>query len=95
MMSLPDNAAHVQLVIALTQLNSDHLRGESRLAGAEIELEAAIAEARATGQTSEKAPYIARLREQFEEAERSLRATEAERARLQHALNALIAGNAT
>ncbi|NKJ45602.1 hypothetical protein CIC12_02335 [Burkholderia sp. SG-MS1] len=82
---------HVQLVVALTQLNSDHLRGESRLAGAEIELAGALADSRASGEndTPERARHIAQLRERFDEAQRALRATEAQRTRLEEALNAL------
>lgn len=76
----------VRLVIALTQVNSDHLRGESRLAGAEIELEGALADCRAKGETPQATRHIALLRERLDDAQRSLRAREDERQQLEAAL---------
>lgn len=85
---------HMQLVIALTQVNSDHLRGEARVAGAEIELEGALAELHVQGETPERIRQVARLREQFDDARRSLLDAAVERARLEQALHTLNAGPA-
>jgi hypothetical protein len=85
-------AEHVQLVVALTQLNSEHLRGEARMAGAEIALEGALAALREVGETLEQTRQIALLREQFDATRQSLHAIETERARLERALQALNAG---
>jgi hypothetical protein len=76
----------VRLVIALTQINSDHLRSESRLAGAEIELEGALAASSPETRTSQQWLDIELLREQLRDASEALRVLEAERARLMAAL---------
>ena len=77
---------HMRLVIALTEVNSHHLRGESRRAGAEIELACALACEECDGVSPEGTAHIAQLRERFGEAESALRAIESERERLANEL---------
>jgi hypothetical protein len=77
---------HMRLVIALTEVNSHHLRGESRRAGAEIELACALACEECDGVSPEGTALIAQLRERFGEAESALRAIESERERLANEL---------
>ncbi|CAB3741241.1 hypothetical protein LMG24238_06736 [Paraburkholderia sediminicola] len=72
----------MRLVIALTEVNSRHLRGESRRAGAEIEL---ACEAR-DGVSPEGTSHIEQLRERLGEVESALRAIESERERLANEL---------
>ncbi|HKR41522.1 MAG TPA: hypothetical protein VJU59_17915 [Paraburkholderia sp.] len=72
----------MQLVIALTEVNSRHLRGESRRAGADIELACALEREARDGVSSEGAAYIEQLRERLGEAECALRAIESDRDRL-------------
>jgi len=76
----------VRLVIALTQINSDHLRSQSRAAGVEIELEGALAASPPEARTSQQCLNIEMLRERLHEANESMRALEEERARLTAAL---------
>ncbi|WP_233801510.1 hypothetical protein [Paraburkholderia sp. HP33-1] len=76
----------MHLVIALTEVNSRHLRGESRRAGAQIELACALASAERDGVSQEGAAYIEQLRERLDEAECALRAIESERDRLANEL---------
>ncbi|SAK59945.1 hypothetical protein AWB76_02814 [Caballeronia temeraria] len=76
----------VRLVIELTRINSEHLRSKSRFAGVEIELESALAASRPEARTSQQVLRIEMLRDELWEADRSLSALEAERARLETAL---------
>jgi septal ring factor EnvC (AmiA/AmiB activator) len=73
----------MRLVIALTEVNSHHLRGESRRAGAEIELACAVACEKRDGVSSDRTRNIAQLRQYLYDAERALRAIESERAQLE------------
>src|ERR1700730_6011995 len=72
----------VRLVIALTEVNSHHLRGESRRAGAEIELECAKACEKREGASPDRTRHIAELQERLTAAESALQAIESERDRL-------------
>lgn len=72
----------MHLIIALTEVNSRHLRGESRRAGAEIELACALACLEHNGVSPEGAAHIEQLRERLGEAESELRAIESDRERL-------------
>jgi hypothetical protein len=76
----------MRLVIALTEVNSQHLRGESRRAGAEIELACALAREKRDGASPDEVRSVAQLREQLSDAERALRAIEFERAMLEDEL---------
>jgi hypothetical protein len=76
----------MRLVIALTEVNSHHLRGESRRAGAEIELACALACETRDGVSPETTSHIEQLRERLGEAENALRAIESERERLANEL---------
>ncbi|MGA7777402.1 MAG: hypothetical protein WCA85_06780 [Paraburkholderia sp.] len=76
----------MRLVIAMTEVNSHHLRGESRRAGAEIELACALACEERDGVSPEGTAQIEQLRERLGEAESALRAIEAERERLANEL---------
>ncbi|EUC15561.1 hypothetical protein PMI06_005463 [Burkholderia sp. BT03] len=76
----------VRLVIALTDVNSRHLRGESRRAGAEIELACALESGKREGASPDETHDIAQLRERLRDAERSLQAIESERGRLESEL---------
>ena len=76
----------MRLVIALTEVNSRHLRGESRRAGAEIELACALASEERDGVSNDRARDIAQLRERLSDAERELRSIEFERAQLEDEL---------
>jgi chromosome segregation ATPase len=76
----------VQLVIALTEVNSHHLRGENRRAGAEIELECALASEKREGASPDRTRHIAQLRERLTAAESALQAIESERERLEDEL---------
>jgi hypothetical protein len=76
----------MRLVIALTEVNSRHLRGESRRAGAEIELACALACEERDGVSSEGTAQIEQLRERLGAAESALRAIESERERLANEL---------
>lgn len=86
-MAEPQNAMplfeRMRLVIALTEVNSRHLRGESRRAGAEIELACALAGEEREGALQGGAHNIAQLRDRLGDAERELLAIESERARLE------------
>ncbi|QGZ59268.1 hypothetical protein FAZ97_27865 [Paraburkholderia acidiphila] len=73
----------MHLIIALTEVNSRHLRGESRRAGAEIELACALAGEERDGASPERAAHIEQLRGRFREAENALRAIESDRERLE------------
>jgi hypothetical protein len=77
----------MRLVIALTEVNSHHLRGESRRAGAEIELACALASEQRDGVSPDGTRNIAQLRERLSDAERALQAIESERARLEELVN--------
>lgn len=74
---------HVRLVIELMRVNSEHLRSKGRFAGAEIELEGALAASRSEARTSRDVLRIEMLRDQLWEADRALCALEEERARLE------------
>lgn len=76
----------MRLVIALTEVNSHHLRGESRRAGAEIELACALASEKRDGVSPDGTHNIAQLRERLSDAERALQAIESERTRLEDEL---------
>jgi hypothetical protein len=76
----------MRLVIALTDINSRHLRGESRRAGAEIELACALEAGRRDGISAGAAQDIARLQARLSDAEHSLQAIESERTRLESEL---------
>lgn len=76
----------MRLVIALTEVNSRHLRGESRRAGAEIELACALACEQRDGVSNDGTRDIAQLRERLSDAERELRSIEFERAQLESEL---------
>jgi chromosome segregation ATPase len=76
----------MRLVIALTEINSHHLRGESRRAGAEIELACALACAERDGVSPEETAQIEQLRERLGDAESALRKIESERERLANEL---------
>ena len=56
----------MRLVIALTEVNSHHLRGESRRAGAEIELACALACEKRDGVSPDGTRNIAQLQAQTE-----------------------------
>lgn len=79
---------HRRLLMALTELNSDHLRAEQRLAGAEIALEAALNHEVVV---HEPAAFlkIAVLRDSFDKGGQWLRTIESERRQLEHALQVL------
>jgi hypothetical protein len=81
----------MRLVTALTEINSRHLKGEARRAGAEIALQEAIeAEARrGSGGADAARGSVAVLRLRLEEADNELRALEAERTRLDAELSAV------
>jgi hypothetical protein len=85
-MTLEHDAAsqfeRMRLVIALTDVNSRHLRAESRRAGAEIELACAVACEQRDGVSAEGTANVAQLRERLDLAERELQAIESERDRL-------------
>lgn len=72
----------MHLVIALTDVNSRHLSGESRRAGAEIELACALAIEARDGVSPEGATLIEQLRERLSAADSALRAIESDRDRL-------------
>jgi hypothetical protein len=76
----------VRLVIALTQINSDHLLGKSRVAGIEIELEGALMAHPLDERTAAQALNVDLLRDRLREANEALRDLEVERARLALAL---------
>ncbi|WP_318229316.1 hypothetical protein [Paraburkholderia terrae] len=76
----------MHLVIALTDVNSRHLSGESRRAGAEIELACALASEARDGVSPEGAALIEQLRERLDEADSALRAIESDRDRLANEL---------
>jgi hypothetical protein len=76
----------VRLVIALTDVNSRHLGGESRRAGAEIELAFALACEKREGVTPERTRDIAQMRERLRACEDALLTIEAERHWLEDAL---------
>jgi hypothetical protein len=76
----------VRLVIELTQVNSDHLLGKSRVAGIEIELEGALMAHPIGERTPQQTLNIELLRERLREANEALRDLEVERARLSLAL---------
>ena len=76
----------MRLVIALTDVNSRHLRGESRRAGAEIELACALELKKRDGASLESEQDIMRLQARLGDAERSLREIESERGQLENEL---------
>jgi chromosome segregation ATPase len=76
----------MRLVIALTEVNSHHLRGESRRAGAEIELACALACEERDGVSPKGTAQIEQLRERLGEAESALREIESARERLANEL---------
>jgi hypothetical protein len=76
----------MRLVLALTEVNSRHLRGESRRAGAEIELACGLAREKRDGPSHDGMRSVAQLREQLSDAERALQAIEFERALLEDEL---------
>ena len=79
----------LRLVIALMEVNSHHLRGENRYAGAEIELASALEREKREGVTSDGTRHIDELRRRLSASEEALRAIESERARLEGALASL------
>lgn len=76
----------VRLVIALTEINSRHLRSETRRAGAEIELESALEDARRTGVSLPLSAGIVGLQARLAIANSEAQAIEAERTWLEQAL---------
>ena len=89
-MAVPVEAAaipdRVRLVIALTEVNSRHLRSETRRAGAEIELERALEDQRRHGTSAALTARIVDLQGRFAIANGEAEAIEAERAWLEDAL---------
>ena len=81
--AIPDR---VRLVIALTEVNSRHLRSETRRAGAEIELERALEDQRAGGDSQLLVQRIAELQSRLALAQREARDIETEREWLEQAL---------
>ena len=74
------------MVIALTEINSRHLRGESRRAGCEIELERALQDTRQGDTSDAVATRVIELRAKLEAADGELRQIEAEREKLEDEL---------
>jgi hypothetical protein len=72
----------MRLIALLTEVNSRHLKGVARRAGAEIALQEGIEEAGREPSSSEAAARVAGLRREFAEAESAIDALEAERERL-------------
>ena len=89
-MAVPYEAApipeRVRLVIALTEVNSRHLRSETRCAGGEIELENALEDARRDGTSVVLSSRIAELQARLASANGEAQAIETERAWLEQAL---------
>jgi len=79
----------VRLVIALTEVNSRHLSGESRRNGLEIVLARVLEDAARAAAPAGLAERMAMLREDLAVAEAALALIEEERARLYAALDAL------
>ena len=80
---IPDR---VRLVIALTEVNSRHLRSEARRGGAEIELERALEDERLHGPTPVLLARIAEMQSRLSAADAEARTIEAERDWLEQAL---------
>ena len=80
---IPDR---VRLVIALTEVNSRHLRSEARRGGAEIELERALEDERLHGPTPVLLARIAEMQARMSAADAEARTIEAERDWLEQAL---------
>ena len=80
---IPDR---VRLVIALTEVNSRHLRSEARRGGAEIELERALEDERLQGPTPVLLARIAEMQSRMSAADAEARRIEAERDWLEQAL---------
>jgi len=78
----------MRLVAALMDVNSRHLKGEARRAGAEVMLQQAVEAEAAGGARSAGAERVDLLRGRLAEAENELLALEAERARLDAELDA-------
>ncbi len=93
-MNLPDAPAaapnpipdRVRLVIALTEVNSRHLRSGARRGGAEIELERALDDERAHGPTPVRLARIVEMQSRLSAADAEARTIEAERDWLEQAL---------
>ena len=69
----------IRLVIALTEVNSRHLGGATRVAAAEIELERALEDGRLGLAGPALADHRKRLQQQLDEARHTLLVLEAER----------------
>ena len=80
---IPDR---VRLVIALTEVNSRHLRSEARRGGAEIELQRALEDERLQGPTPVLLARIAQMQSRLSTADAEARTIEAERDWLEQAL---------
>jgi hypothetical protein len=76
----------IRLVIALTEVNSRHLGGQTRLAAAEIELERALEDGRQGVEGPTLDAHRKRLQQQLDEARHELLVLEAERNWLEQAL---------
>ena len=76
----------VRLVIALTEVNSRHLRSETRRAGAEIELERALEDERRDGASAALSSRIAEMQARLANVTGEARAIETEREWLEQAL---------
>lgn len=86
---VPDHIRRLELVGRMTELNSRHLRSQSRRGGLEVEI-ARCEEAIARGDRSEDFPAVLdALRQELTEVDRSRQEIDEERARLDDALNAL------
>lgn len=86
---VPDHIRRLELVGRMTELNSRHLRSQSRRGGLEVDI-ARCEEAIARGDRSEDFPAtLDGLRNELAEVDRSRPEIDLERARLDEALNAL------
>jgi hypothetical protein len=76
----------IRLVIALTEVNSRHLGGQTRVAAAEIELERALEDGRLGLDGPALASHRQRLQQQLDKARHELLVLDAERDWLEQAL---------
>ena len=91
--NIPDHIRRVRLIERMTELNSQHLKSESRRGGLEIEI-ARCEEAIALGDRSQDfSASLDALRRQLADIERFRQDIGRERDRLEAALNALEGGS--
>ena len=76
----------IRLVIALTEVNSRHLRADARRGGAEIELQRALDDEARDGASPSQTVIIGELRERLAAADDEIRAIDAEHEQLEDAL---------